>query len=282
MTAKLFPSSRTTKRSLIYLVLGLVTLFILVPEIWLVLTSLKKTTEYLSPQFSFFPAIPQWDNYVTVFTMIPFTNYVWNSIVLGVSYTVLTVASSSLVGYAFARMRAPGKKFLFSIVVAQLMIPSIVYIIPQFVLFSQVGMTNNYWPWILWGIAASPFYIFLFRQFFMAFPRELEEAAELDGCGRLRIFLEIFLPNSKAVLATAAILNFMFVWGDWFNPIIFLTDSNTTLAAKMAYAYVTPQGQQLTPVVLAACVLYLLVPVTIFFIGQKYIYQGVVTSGLKG
>ncbi len=281
MTATV-PSSRAAKRALTYLILVLAALLILMPEVWLVVTSLKKNTEYLSLQFTLLPAVPQWDNYVQVFTMMPYLNYVRNSLVLGVSFTVLCVASSSLTGYAFARIHAPGRNVLFSIVIALLMIPTIVYIIPQFVIFSRIGLTGNYWPWILWGIAGSPFHIFLFRQFFSGFPRELEEAAELDGCGPFRIFSAIFLPNAKPVLATSAILNFMWVWGDWFSPIIFLSDANTTLAAKLGYAYVTPQGQQLTPIVLAACVLYVLVPVAMFFFGQKYILQGVVTSGLKG
>lgn len=282
MTGVFSVSSRTTKKALTYLILGAVTAFVLLPEVWLVVTSLKKNTEYLSPQIAFLPAVPQWNNYVQVFTMIPFLNYVRNSLVLGISFTALCVMSSSLTGYAFARLGAPGKNMLFSIVIALLMIPAIVTVIPQFVIFSQVGLTGTYWPWILWGIGGSPFHIFLFRQFFTAFPRELEEAAELDGCGPFRVFLEIFLPNAQPVLATSAILNFMWVWSDWFNPIIFLSDANTTLAVKLNYAYVTPQGQQLTPVVLAACVLYVLVPVVIFFLGQKYILQGVVTTGLKG
>ncbi len=282
MTAIFSPGPRAAKRTLTYLVLVLAAILVLMPEVWLLVTSLKKNTEYLSPHFSFLPAVPQWENYITVFTMIPFTDYVRNSLVLGISFTVLCVTSSSLAGSAFARMRAPGRNILFSIVIAMLMIPAIVTVIPQFVVFSKIGMTGNYWPWILWGISGSSFHIFLFRQFFTGFPRELEEAAELDGCGPFGIFYRIFLPNAKPVLATSAILNFIWVWGDWFNPIIFLTDANTTLAAKLQYAYVTPQGQQLTPVVLAACVLYVLVPVTIFFLGQKYILQGVVTSGLKG
>lgn len=282
MSASFSPHSRAAKQTLTYAILGVVTVLILLPEVTLVITSLKKSTEYLSPQFSLLPAVPQWDNYLQALTMIPYLNYVWNSLVLGMTFTVLCVSSSALAGYAFARLRAPGRNLLFSIVIALLMIPAIVTVIPQFVLFSKFGLTGNYWPWVLWGISGSSFHIFLFRQFFTAFPRELEEAAELDGCSPFGIFYKIFLPNAKPVLATSAILNFMFVWGDWFNPLIFLSDANTTLAVKLNTAYVTPQGTQLMPVVLAACVLYVLVPVTLFFFGQKYILQGVVTSGLKG
>jgi ABC-type glycerol-3-phosphate transport system permease component len=128
-------------------------------------------------------------------------------------------------------------------------------------------------------IRAQPVHIF--APPFHGLPARAEERVELDGCDR-PIFLQVFLPNAQPVLATSGILSFMWVWGDWFNPLIFLSDFNTTLAVKISNAYVTPQGQLLTPVILAACVLYVLVPVAVFFVGQKYILQGIVTSGLKG
>lgn len=282
MKATLSLSSRSRQQVLTYLLLGAATTFVLAPEIWWVVSSLKKNTEYLSSQLIFLPATPQWVNYIQALTMTPFFRYVGNSVVLAALYSSLCVVSSSLAGYAFARIQAPGRDALFSIVIALLMIPAIVTVIPQFVVFSRLNITNTYWPWVLWGLGGSSFHIFLFRQFFTAFPRELEEAAELDGCGPLRIFLQVFLPNAQPVLATSGILSFMWVWGDWFNPLIFLSDFNTTLAVKISNAYVTPQGQLLTPVILAACVLYVLVPVAVFFVGQKYILQGIVTSGLKG
>ncbi len=143
-------------------------------------------------------------------------------------------------------------------------------------------MTNSYWPWILWGFSASPFHIFLFRQFFQAFPQELEEAAEVDGANILRIFVQIVLPNSYAVIATSFILNFLGVWGDWLMPLLYLTDKNTTLAVKLINSYVNPQGYPLVTPTLAASVLYILPPIAMFFVVQKYIMQGMVTSGLKG
>ncbi len=162
------------------------------------------------------------------------------------------------------------------------MIPSIVTVIPQFIVFSRLHLTNTYWPWILWGLAASPFHIFLFRQFFASIPRELEDAAEVDGCSPFRIFWQIFLPNAKPALATSFLFNFVGVWGDYFTPLIFLSDEKTTLAVKLVRAYTDPQGHVLITTTLAACVIYTLPLVILFFLGQKYLTRGVVTSGLKG
>ena len=162
------------------------------------------------------------------------------------------------------------------------MLPGIVTIIPNFVMMAKLQLTNSYWPWVLWGLGASPFYIFLFRQFFAAIPKDLEDAAEVDGCGLWRVFWQIFMPNSKPILATAFIFNFVGQWGDYLTPLMFLSDKNTTLAVKLTTAYVTPQGQPLIPVTLAACVVFCIPSIIMFFVGQRHIMRGVITSGLKG
>jgi multiple sugar transport system permease protein len=190
-----------------------------------------------------------------------------------------------MVGFAFARLDAPGKGKLFGIIISLLMVPGIVTIIPQFVIFAKLGLTNSYWPWLLWGISASPFHIFLFRQFFTGIPKELEDAAEVDGAAPFRIFWQIFLPNAKAALATSFILNFVYVWGDWLAPVIYLDDAKTTLAVKLATpTYVNPgdpTGHLLVTITLAAAIIYTIPPVIMFFIAQKSIMEGVVTTGLK-
>jgi len=187
-----------------------------------------------------------------------------------------------MAGFAFSRFRVPGRDRLFMIVIALLIVPSIVTIIPQFIVFARLHLTNTYWPWILWGLTASPFHIFLFRQFFASFPKELEDAAEVDGCGPFRVFWQIFLPNAKPALATSFIFNFGGVWGDYFNPLIFLSEAQTTLAVKLSTAYADPVGNRLTTITLAASVVYVVPLVILFFLGQKHILKGAVLSGLKG
>jgi len=278
-------SKKRLRSSISYIVLYTVTIIILVPVIWMILTSLKSESAYSAYPPTIIPNPIRWDNYIHAFTWIPFLRYVWNSTFLATVSSVLTVLTSAMVGFAFARLEAPGKAQLFAIVIALLMVPSIVTIIPQFVIFAKIGLTNTYWPWILWGLAAAPFFIFLFRQFFTGIPKELEDAAEVDGAGPFRIFWQIFLPNAQAALATAFILNFVGVWGDWLAPVIYLDDNKTTLAVKLAVpTYVNPgdpSGQLLVTITLAAAVVYTIPPVIMFFIAQKNIMEGVVTTGLK-
>lgn len=265
-----------------YGVLILVTILISSPVVWLLITSLKIPIEYLSYPIQFLPKVPQWDNYVQVFTLMPFWRYAWQTFRLAMSFSILCVISSSMAGFAFARIPVPGRNRLFSIIVALIIIPAIVTVIPQFIVFAKLRLTNTYWPWILWGLTASPFHIFLFRQFFAGVPKELEDAAEVDGCSLLRTYWQVFLPNAKPVLATSFIFNFSWVWGDYFAPIIYLNDAKTTLAVKLSIAYVDPQNNPLVTVTLAACAVYMLPLVIAFFLGQKHIIQGALTSGLKG
>jgi multiple sugar transport system permease protein len=275
-------SRRTLRRTLTYAILIGVTILLAIPVVWLVITSLKSESEYVSNTLQIFPKEVQWRNYVMALTMIDFGKYARNSVLLAGGFATLTVMTSAMAGYAFARIPAPGRSKLFAIVVGLILIPTTIYIIPQFVLFSQLRITNSYWPWILWGFTASPFHIFLFRQFFQAFPLELEEAAEVDGARTFRIFWQIVLPNALPALATSFILSFLGVWGDWVMPSLYLTDANTTLAVKLINAYLNPQGYAIVTPTLAASVIYILPPLVMFFIMQKYIMQGVVTSGLKG
>ena len=145
-----------------------------------------------------------------------------------------------------------------------------------------MGLVNTYWPWVLWGLASSPYLVFLYRQFFSAIPAELEEAAILDGCGYGRIFWRIFLPLSVPVIVTAFLLSFVGVWGDFVAPALFLSQNNTTLAVALSTGYVDPQGNGLPNVQAAAALLYVIPEIVVFFFAQRYFVRGIVTSGLKG
>lgn len=275
-------SNRWVGGALLYAGFILLTAIFVAPIIWLLLTSLKTMTEYARYPISVLPEVAQWGNYYTAVIEYPFMRYALNSLVIALPSTLLTVLSSALAGFGFARHNAPYKNVLFLLVLSMMMVPRMVTVIPTFVFFSKLGLTNTYWPWILWGLAGSSFHIFLFRQFFSAIPKDLEDAAEVDGCSRLRIFWQIFLPLSGPVLATSAIFHFQWVWGDWFTPNIFLTQDRTTLSVLLSTAYRDPHGNALETVTMAAIVVYLLPMLLIFFFAQKYIVQGIVTSGIKG
>jgi ABC-type glycerol-3-phosphate transport system permease component len=267
-----------------YGTLVVATILISVPMVWFVITSFKTDTEYNAWPIKFLPSDPQWENYLEVFhPRHRFLRHARNSLVLALSYTGLNVISSSMAGYAFSRFQdVPGRDKLFGVVITLILVPFMVTLIPQFIVFSRLRLTGTYWPWVLWGVSGGASTIFMFRQFFVSFPSELEDAAEVDGCNPLRIYWQIFLPNAKPALATAFIGGFGWVWGDWLTPVIYLTTANTTVAVKVASGYVNPQGNTLITVTLAASIIYTLPLIVMFFLGQQHILKGVVTSGLKG
>lgn len=275
---------RNFQRSVGYIVLVVVAVILSVPMVWMLITSLKQDIEYLSYPIRFFPAVPQWNNFVQVFDpRYHFLDHAWMTAVLALTFSTLTVLSSSLSGFAFARFpEVKARNRLFGIIVAMIIIPTIVTVIPQFMIFAKLGLTGGYWPWVLWGLAGSPFHIFLFRQFFLSFPKELEDAAEVDGCSLFGTFWRIFLPNAQPAIATSFILNFVWVWGDWFTPLIYLRQDNTTLAVLVNTVFTNPVGRQLTTLTIAGIIVYILPMLLIFFLGQRYIIKGVVTSGLAG
>jgi ABC-type glycerol-3-phosphate transport system permease component len=268
-------------RSLLpYAALTLLAVAFVLPVLWLLSSSFKSSFEFSSPNW--IPQEPTFDNYVEAVTKVDFPHYLKNTLFLASTFTVLNVLSSSLAGYAFARLQAPGRDKLFLLVIATLLVPQLVTFIPQFVVFSRLHLINTYWPWIAWGAAGNALWIFLFRQFFLSFPRELEEAAEIDGCGPFKIYWRIFLPNSLPALATVAIFSFQWVWGDYLLAALLLDTDKTTLAVAIATGYFDLQGRPLLPATMAAMMLYALPLIVVFFFVQRYIIQGIVTTGTKG
>ncbi len=266
-----------------YALLILTSLILIAPVFFMVVSSLKVDAEYLTFPIRVFPSTPQWQNYQRVFTSTPFVQVALRTAVLALTTATLSAFISSLVGFAFARYGdVKGNKQLFGLVIAMLIVPFIVILIPQFILFARLKLTNTYWPWILGALAGSPYNIFMFRQFFLNFPKELEDAAEIDGCNPFQMYWKIFLPNSTPVIATVMIFGFMYVWGDYLMPAIYLNANKTLLGVTLATAFKNPQGFELKTISLAASVIYILPMIIVFFFGQKHILKGVVTSGLKG
>jgi multiple sugar transport system permease protein len=163
-----------------------------------------------------------------------------------------------------------------------IMVPGLIRTIPTFVIFARLGLINTYWPWLLWGLGSSPYFVFLFRQYFAGFPKELEDAAEIDGCNRWATFWRIFIPNAGPILAVCSIFSFQGNWGDFFTPVIFLKRRQATLAVAMADAYTDPMGNQMITLTLAGVVLFLIPAIIAFALGYRYIKEVAPTSGLKG
>ena len=276
--------AKRLNRAAAYAILIIVAFLVVIPVIWLLLSSLKQDSDFMAWPIHILPINWRWVNYQLTFTITPFVQVAGRTAVLAILTSIITAITSAMGGYAFARFQdVKGNSRLFRVIIVLLIVPGIVFMIPQFMLYSYLHIIpNTYWPWILGAVGASPYYIFLYRQFFLGFPKELEEAAEIDGCGPWRIFWQIILPNSKPVIATILIFSFNAVWGDYLQPLLFLSDRMTLLGVKMATAFVDPHGNKLQTVSLAATVIYILPLVIVFFFGQKHILKGLITSGLKG
>jgi multiple sugar transport system permease protein len=263
------------------LLMGLAVLFA-GPFAWLVLAALKTKAEWVAIPPKILPEVPRWGNFTEALTEINFGAYLGNSLFLSFLYAVLVTFSSAAVGFGFARLRGRGKRPLFVLLLSTMMLPQILTLIPTYVLFAQVGLVNTYWPWVLWGLAASPYLVFLFRQFFAAIPAELEDAAIIDGCGYGRIFLQIFLPLSRPVLLTSFLLSFTWIWGDYIAPALLLDPDHTTLSVAISAFYLDPHGNPDATVQAAAAALYVVPVLVIFLFAQRYFIRGIVGSGVKG
>lgn len=265
-----------------YIVIMGLTVFFLGPFIWLVLAALKTRAEWSSLPTRLLPERPQWQNFADAVTEMDFAAYASNSLMLSMIYSVLITLTSAMVGFGFARHRAPGKGALFMVLLATMMIPQVLTLLPTYVMFSRIGLVNTYWPWVLWGLAGSPYLIFLFRQFFASIPKDLEDAALMDGAGWFRIFATIFLPLSRPVLITSFLLSFTWTWGDYIAPALLLDIDHTTLSVAITAWYQDPNGNVIPTLQAAAAVLYILPVLTIFFVAQRYFVRSTVSSGVKG
>src|SRR6266540_4064938 len=264
---KRWTPKRLAARTLLYaLVIALAAIFV-APLIWGVFNSLREQHQGVSGPA--FPSPAHEQNYHFASSgLFPFSHYLWNTVVLTVIATVPAVITSALAGYAFARLRAWGRNTFF------------IFVIPFFYVVAQLGMYGTRWPWLIWGIAGNAFLIFLFRQFYSTFPTELDDAASMDGAGHLRIFLQIYLPNSAAALAVGFIWLGTGWWGEYIYASLLLPDQLLPLGVKVATGYNDPTAQiVLIPITLAGALLFTLPPLLAFFVLQKKLARGIVTTG---
>jgi multiple sugar transport system permease protein len=273
-------------RFALHLMAVLLGLMLLLPFYWALASSLKQVQEVRQIPPVFWPAVPQWENYVVVWNVRLFTTWVANTFFLSIVPTIGILFSTSLAGYAFARFRFPGKAMLFSVTMATLMLPGYVLLIPNFLLFWKLGWLNTYLPLTIpfyFGGFVGGFYIFLFRQFFMTIPHDLDEAARIDGASFPRIFWSIVLPLSLPAFATAAIIEGIRQWNSFLLPLIVLNKPELyPLSVGLRYFVLSPDTQPKDHYLMAASVIMTLPVVLLFFLCQRYFVRGVVMSGIKG
>jgi multiple sugar transport system permease protein len=264
-----------------YLMLLLVAAIIAAPFLWGVSSAFKDTTGVYAVTPAWIPSPAITDNFVQAWTTLPFGNFFLNSLKVAGLITVGQLITCSLAAYAFARLRFPGRDLLFGVYLSSLMVPSQVTIVPLYILMKHLGLVDNHASLILPALA-SAFGTFFLRQFFLTIPRELEEAAIVDGAGLWRVLLVIILPLSKPALASLSIFTFNYYWNDFFTPLIFL-DSPQNLTLPVGLAYLQGQYGTQSPAVEMAGVCMAVVPIfIIFLVGQRYIVEGITLTGLKG
>ncbi|MFG2786379.1 carbohydrate ABC transporter permease [Streptomyces sp. NPDC048419] len=268
-------------RLVLYAVLVGVTGLLLGPFGWLVLTGLKAPSELAAAPVHWLPDHFQWHNFADAFHLIDFLGYARNSLIISLIYATLVTLSSAWVGFGFARLAAPGKKTLFGILIGSMMLPQMITLLPTYLIFARLGMVDTYWPWVLWGLSSAPYLVFLFRQFFAGLPRELEEAAIVDGCGYGGVFWRIFLPQSWPVLSASFVIAFTWTWGDYIAPQLLLSTDHSTLAVAVMSTYVSTAGTPITNLQAAASVMYVVPILLIFLVAQRGFVSGMSTSGLK-
>lgn len=280
----LFRVLRLTNRFSLHLLAILLGIALMLPFYWAISSSLKQVHEVRQIPPVWLPSVPQWSNYIDVWRVQHFGNWVRNTFILAIIPTIGVVISSSLAGYAFARFRFPAKNLLFSITLATMMLPGYVTLIPTYLLFWRLGWLNTYLPLTVPFWFGSAFFIFLFRQFFMTIPLELDEAARIDGAGYPRIFWNILLPLSGPVFATAAIIEGIAAWNRFLLPLVILNRPESyPLSVGLRYFVVTPgDGLPKDHLLMAAAVMMTLPIIILFFVGQRYFVRGVVMSGIKG
>ncbi|MDN7245113.1 carbohydrate ABC transporter permease [Planococcus shenhongbingii] len=257
-----------------FILLAIGSLLILSPLWWMFATSLKTMAEVMSFPPSFWPENWLFSNYIKTWEAAPFTRYTINTLTITIIVVIGNVLSNSFIAYGFAKIPFRGKNILFAIVLATMMIPGFVTLIPQYVLFANLGWVNTYYPLIVPSFFGSAFNIFLLRQFYMTIPTELIEAAKMEGANHFYIWWKIGLPLTKPAIATVAIFSFNGAWNDFLGPLLYLNDEKLytlQIGLQVFKGQLSTQWNYL----MAGSLLVLLPVILIFFIFQKYFIQGI-------
>lgn len=268
-----------------YLLLVVIGVVIIFPFIWMIFACFKTnaeilgSTKLLPSHFSFDAFVKGWNGVGN----ITFATYFKNTFLMVIPTVLLTVLSCSFVAFGFARFRFPGKKIFFALMISTLMLPNSVIIIPRYLIFNKLGLLNSYWPFYLPALfACFPFFIFMIIQFMRGIPRELDEAAYIDGCSSIRLYGEVLLPLMKPALFSAGLFQFMWTWNDFFNTLIYISSVKKFPVSLGLRASLDTAAQVQWDKVMAMSLISILPLIVMFFAAQKYFVEGISTTGLKG
>jgi multiple sugar transport system permease protein len=275
-------NQRLIERILIYAVLIGFALVVLLPLIWMLSTSFKPKSQWFAREVEWIPRTFTWENYEKIFgnRSTPIGRWFLNSIILGTITTALTLIIDSLAAYAYARLEFPGRKVIFAILLSTLFLPGIMFLVPNFITVFRLNLLNTF-PGVFLPALAGVFGVFFLRQFFESIPKELEEAAQIDGANTFQTFWGVVLPLAKPALATLAVITFLASWNDFLWPLLILKDRVLqTLPPGLRTlqgAYTSEYGQMMAGATIAA------IPVLILYVAmQRYIVESVASTGVKG
>lgn len=274
---------RRLYRVLTYVIITLLAVIILIPFFWMLSTALQEEADMFAWPPQWIPDPPQWHNFADAWNAMPFSTYLVNTIFIVALGMIGEITSATLVAYGFARFRFPGSSALFLLLLATMMLPFHVTLIPTYLIWQDFGLTGEFDPlvlrsWTAWG----PFYVFLLRQFFMTIPRELDESAEIDGANTLQTFFYVILPQIRPAILAVAIFAFRGYWNDFTGPLIYLTDMAKYTMTVGMYFFMggvneAPQWNYL----MAMSIVIALPVMVLFFVAQRYFIEGITFTGLK-
>jgi multiple sugar transport system permease protein len=265
---------------LTYAILIALALIMLLPFAWMLSASLKLDKDVFRFPIEWIPVNPQWDNYATIWTRVPFLTYFYNTAKLTVIITLLQLFTSSFAAYAFAKLEFKGRNILFLAYIASIAIPWQVYMVPQFIMMRRLGLVDTHLSLILLQ-AFSAFGVFLLRQFFISVPNDLLDAARIDGLSEYGIYFKIMLPLSKPALATLTIFTSVSVWNDFMGPLIYL-NSNSLKTIQLGLRQFIQQYSTDYALIMAAALVSLIPIVILFLFAQRFFIQGIASTGIKG
>jgi multiple sugar transport system permease protein len=264
----------------VYIILICLAVFFACPFLWMVSTSLKSLAETFSVPPRLLPREWLWSNYPRALTYVPFLRYFRNSLIICAGTVIGTLLSCTLVAYSLSRVRWWGRAPVFALVLASMMLPSQVTIIPLFVTFRRLGWIGTFAPLIVPSFFGNPFFIFLIRQFFLTIPEELLDAARIDGASEFRIYSQFVVPLSKPVLSTVALLTFLWTWNDFLGPLIYLTKESTWTIAIGLRGFQGMHGWR-WELLMAAAVVFSLPSMLLYLAVQRAFVAGIVTTGFR-
>ena len=277
------PTNRLKARlgkTLIYIFLIVSSVIMLLPFLWMLSASLKLDKDVFRFPIEWIPAVPQWSNFVEIWTRIPFLTFFANTTKLTVIITLLQLFTSSFAGYAFAKLKFKGRDALFLLYISSIAVPWQAYMVPQFIMMRKLDLVNTHLSLILLQ-AFTAFGVFLMRQFFVSIPDDLLDAARIDGLSEYGIYFRIMLPLSKPALATLTIFTAVFVWNDFMGPLIYLNDTSLKTIQLGLRLFIQQYSANYSLIMAASLVS--LIPIIVLFISfQRFFVEGIATTGIKG